>query len=33
MMFFRLRLWLERQGTADTLRVALRRWQGALIDG
>src|ERR1019366_2615548 len=31
MMFFRLRLWLEHQGTADTLRVDLSRWQGALL--
>jgi fatty acid desaturase len=31
MMYFRLRLWLEHQGTADTLRVDLSRWQGALL--
>jgi fatty acid desaturase len=31
MMFFRLRLWLEHQGTPDTLRVHLSRWQGALL--
>jgi fatty acid desaturase len=31
MMFIRLRLWLEHQGTPDTLRVHLSRWQGALL--
>jgi len=31
MMFFRLRLWLEHQGTDDTQRLALTRWQGAVL--
>lgn len=31
MMFFRLRLWLEHQGTDDTQRLALTWWQGALL--
>ena len=31
MMFFRLRLWLEHQGTDDTQRLTLTRWQGALL--
>ena len=31
MMFFRLRLWLEHQGTSDTQRLALTKWQGALL--
>lgn len=31
MMFFRLRLWLEHQGTADTQRLALTWWQGAIL--
>jgi len=31
MMFFRLRLWLEHQGTGDTQRIALDRWQGAIL--
>jgi len=31
MMFFRVRLWLEHQGTDDTQRVALNKWQGALL--
>jgi fatty acid desaturase len=31
MMFFRLRLWLEHQGTGDTQRLALTRFQGALL--
>jgi fatty acid desaturase len=31
MMSFRLRLWLEHQGTDDTLRLALTPWQGALL--
>lgn len=31
MMFFRLRLWLEHQNTADTLRVQLSWWQAPLL--
>jgi len=31
MMFFRLRLWLEHQGTDDTQRVSLTWWQAALL--
>lgn len=31
MMFFRLRLWLEHQGTADTQRLALTWWQGEIL--
>lgn len=31
MMFFRLRLWLEHQGTRDTQRLALTRLQGAIL--
>jgi fatty acid desaturase len=31
MMFFRLRLWLEHQGTDDTQRLALTWWQAALL--
>lgn len=31
MMFFRLRLWLEHQGTDDTQRLALTRWQAAIL--
>jgi hypothetical protein len=31
MMFFRLRLWLEHQGTDDTQRLALTWWQGAIL--
>ncbi len=31
MMFFRLRLWLEHQGTGDTQRLALTPWQGAVL--
>jgi fatty acid desaturase len=31
MMFFRLRLWLEHQGTGDTQRLALTRFQGAIL--
>ena len=31
MMFFRLRLWLEHQGTDDTQRLALTRWEGAVL--
>jgi fatty acid desaturase len=31
MMFFRLRLWLEHQGTDDTQRLALTGWQGAIL--
>ncbi len=31
MMFFRLRLWLEHQGTGDTQRLALTSWQGAIL--
>src|SRR4029077_6669157 len=31
MMFFRLRLWLEHQGTGDTQRLALTWWQGAIL--
>jgi len=31
MMFFRLRLWLEHQGTGDTQRLALTRLEGALL--
>ena len=31
MMFFRLRLWLEHQGTGDTQRLVLTRLQGALL--
>ena len=30
-MFFRLRLWLEHQGTDDTQRLTLNGWQGALL--
>ena len=31
MMFFRLRLWLEHQGTGDTQRLELTPLQGALL--
>lgn len=31
MMFFRLRLWLEHQGTGDTQRLTLTLWQAALL--
>lgn len=31
MMFFRLRLWLEHQGTDDTQRLALTWWQGQIL--
>jgi fatty acid desaturase len=31
MMFFRLRLWLEHQGTGDTQRLALTWCQGAIL--
>ncbi len=31
MMFFRLRLWLEHQGTEDTQRLALTKLQGAIL--
>jgi len=31
MMFFRLRLWLEHQGTGDTQRLALTRVQGMVL--
>jgi fatty acid desaturase len=31
MMSFRLRLWLEHQGTGDTQRVALTPWQGSIL--
>lgn len=31
MMFFRLRLWLEHQGTAYTQRIALTRLEGAIL--
>jgi fatty acid desaturase len=31
MMFFRLRLWLEHQGTDDTQRLFLTWWQAALL--
>jgi fatty acid desaturase len=31
MMFFRLRLWLEHQGTADTQRLSLTWWQAAIL--
>lgn len=31
MMFFRLRLWLEHQGTDDTQRLSLTWWQGMLL--
>ncbi len=31
MMFFRLRLWLEHQGTGDTQRITLTWWQEALL--
>ena len=31
MMFFRLRLWLEHQGTDDTQRLSLTWWQGAVL--
>jgi fatty acid desaturase len=31
MMSFRLRLWLEHQGTDDTQRVALTPWQGSIL--
>jgi fatty acid desaturase len=31
MMFFRLRLWLEHQGTGDTQRVHLNWWQSRLL--
>lgn len=31
MMFFRLRLWLEHQGTSETHRLHLNWWQGALL--
>jgi fatty acid desaturase len=31
MMFFRLRLWLEHQGTGDTQRLHLTRLQGAIL--
>lgn len=31
MMWFRLRLWLEHQGTPETHRLHLNLWQGALL--
>ena len=31
MMFFRLRLWLEHQGTGDTQRLVLTKLQGAIL--
>src|ERR1700719_4110033 len=31
MMFFRLRLWLEHQGTGDTQRLQLTWWQSAIL--
>src|SRR2546423_117454 len=31
MMFFRLRLWLEHQGTGDTQRLHLTWWQAAIL--
>jgi fatty acid desaturase len=31
MMFFRLRLWLEHQGTDDTQRLTLTWWQGMIL--
>jgi fatty acid desaturase len=31
MMFFRLRLWLEHQGTDDTQRLTLTWWQAAIL--
>lgn len=31
LMFFRLRLWLEHQGTDDTQRIALTWWQAAVL--
>jgi hypothetical protein len=31
MMSFRLRLWLEHQGTDDTQRLSLTWWQAALL--
>ena len=31
MMFFRLRLWLEHQGTDDTQRLALTPWQAEIL--
>jgi fatty acid desaturase len=31
MMFFRLRLWLEHQGTYDTQRIHLNWWQSHLL--
>jgi fatty acid desaturase len=31
MMFFRLRLWLEHQGTDDTQRLTLAWWQAAIL--
>jgi fatty acid desaturase len=31
MMFFRLRLWVEHQGTDDTQRLSLTWWQGMLL--
>jgi fatty acid desaturase len=31
MMFFRLRLWLEHQGTGDTQRLTLTSWEGAIL--
>lgn len=31
MMFFRLRLWLEHQGTGETHRLSFTAWQGALL--
>ena len=31
MMFFRLRLWLEHQGTDDTQRLSLTWWQGMVL--
>jgi fatty acid desaturase len=31
MMFFRLRLWLEHQGTSDTHRLHLTFWEGAVL--
>ena len=31
MMFFRLRLWLEHQGTDETQRLSLTWWQAALL--
>lgn len=31
MMFFRLRLWLEHQGTGTTQRIALKSWQAWIL--